>query len=148
MLTRILGSLLVGVVGVCSTAAAEVRISMADGAVTVSAKDATVREILTDWGRVGQTRIVNIELSAGARRSIELVDVPEAKALDIILRTVSGYIAASRTTSVPNGSIYDRIILVVDGTGTGAQTVEAVPAAPDLSGSSPSGNEAEEPRAP
>ena len=37
-----------------STAFADVRISIHDGQVSLAAKDATVRQILTEWARVGQ----------------------------------------------------------------------------------------------
>ena len=63
---------------------------MHDGRVTVVAKDATVRQILTEWARVGQTKIVNVERIPGGPISIELTDVPEAQALDVLLRSVSG----------------------------------------------------------
>ena len=48
-----------------STAFADVRISIRDGRVTLAAKDATVRQILTEWARVGRTQIVNVERISG-----------------------------------------------------------------------------------
>ena len=35
---------------------ADVRVTMQDGKVSVVAKDATLRQILTEWARVGQTK--------------------------------------------------------------------------------------------
>ena len=45
-------------------ARADVRVSMHDGLVTIVAKDATVRQILAEWARVGRATIVN-ECPAG-----------------------------------------------------------------------------------
>ena len=100
-----------------TNAAAEVRVSMADGMVTVSARDATVHEILVEWARVGRTHIVNVDRVTGPPVSMDLVNVPEAQALDTILRSVSGYLAAARTAPVRNASIYDRIFLLPASTG-------------------------------
>src|SRR3954453_6271336 len=90
-------------------AGAYVTVTISNGTVSVSAQDATIRQILTEWARVGQTRIVNIERVSGPPVSLELTNVPEAQALDTLLRAVSGYLAAPRAAVVPNASTYDRI---------------------------------------
>ena len=77
-----------------SQAFADVQISIHDGRVTLTAKDATVRQILTEWARVGRTRIVNIERIAGAPITMELTNVPEQEALDLLMRSLSGYLVA------------------------------------------------------
>jgi len=97
---------------------AAVTVTIANGTVSVSAQDATVRQILTEWARVGQTRIVNIDRIAGPPVSIELTNVPESQALDTLLRAVSGYLAAPRAVAVPNASAYDRIFILPTSTGT------------------------------
>lgn len=101
-----------------STARAEVRVTMADGQVSVSAKNATVSQILAEWARVGQTRIVNAERLPGGPTTIELTDMPEAQALDIILRGAGGYLAATRAVSTPTASKFDRILVLPVGTAT------------------------------
>src|SRR5207344_1759071 len=58
-----------------SRASADVRITMGEGRVSLSAKDATVRQILTEWARVGRTQIVNVERIAGGPITIELTNV-------------------------------------------------------------------------
>jgi hypothetical protein len=95
-----------------SAASAEVRVTMHDGHVTIVAKDATVRQILTEWARVGQTKIVNVERVPGGPISLELTNVPEAQALEILMRTLSGYITAPRPVLVENLSRFDRIIVM------------------------------------
>jgi hypothetical protein len=91
---------------------AEVRVTIHDGLVTVVAKDATIRQILSEWARVGQARVVNGERIAGGPISLELTNVPEQQALDLLLRSVSGYIAAPRPTISASLSRYDRVIVM------------------------------------
>jgi hypothetical protein len=95
-----------------ATASADVRLTMHDGKVSIVAKDATVRQILTEWARVGQTKIVNVERIPGGPTTLELTDVPEAQALEVLLRSLSGYITAPRAADATNLSKFDRIIIV------------------------------------
>jgi hypothetical protein len=93
--------------------AGQVKLEIRGGLVTLSAKDASVREILAEWSRVGQTRIVNAErVPGGGLLNLELNGVPEAKALDIVLRSVAGYLAAPRPAGTVAGSRFDRIMIM------------------------------------
>ncbi len=91
---------------------ADVHLTMQDGRVSIVAKDATVRQILTEWARVGQTKIVNVERIPGSPVTLELDNVTEAQALDVLLRSLSGYITAPRAVAAANLSYYDRIIIM------------------------------------
>src|SRR5579872_3268482 len=97
-----------------STASAEVQLTIQNGRVTLKAKDATLRQIMQEWARVGQTRVVNVErIPGGPIQTIELNNVPEAEALQILLRSVSGYIAAPRAVPAANTqSQFDRIVVM------------------------------------
>ena len=95
-----------------STAFAEVQLTIRNGRVSLVAKDATVRQILTEWARVGQTKIVNVERIAGGPVTLELKDVSEQQALEVLLRSVSGYMAAPRAAVVANASTFDRIVVM------------------------------------
>jgi len=95
-----------------SPVSADVRITMREGRVSLSAKDATVRQILTEWARVGRTQIVNVERIAGGPITIEFTNVPEAEALDMLLRSLSGYMVAPRAVAVADASNFDRIIVM------------------------------------
>jgi hypothetical protein len=95
-----------------SAASADVRLTMQDGRVSIVAKDATVRQILAEWARVGHTTIVNLDRIPGGPVTLELTDVTEAKALEVLLRSLSGYIAAPRATAVASLSHYDRIVVI------------------------------------
>ena len=63
---------------------------------SLSAKNATVGQILAEWAKVGQTKIVNAERVGGGPMTLELTDVPEAEALEILLRSAGGYVLAPR----------------------------------------------------
>jgi len=95
-----------------ASARADVQIEMRDGRVTLDAAGATVREILAAWAKVGQTRIVNAERVSGGPVTLHLQDIPEEQALEIILRSVSGYLAAPRANTIANASRYDRIFVM------------------------------------
>ena len=104
-------------------ARAEVRISIHNGRVSIVAKDATVRQILVEWARVGKTRIVNVERIPGGPMTLELKDVSEAEALDVLLRSLSGYMAAPRLTNASADlSAYDSIVVMPTTAAAAART--------------------------
>src|SRR5687768_2788930 len=83
-----------------------------DGLVTLRAQNAPLRAILAEWARLGGTTVVNAERVAGGPLTLELNGVPEAQALGILLRNVSGYMAATRAAGTPGASLYDRILIL------------------------------------
>jgi len=111
----------------CATASAEVRVTIHDGLVTVVAKDATLRQILAEWARVGQTKIVNAERIPGGPVTLELLDVPEVQALDTLLRSVAGYLAAPRAELASNLSQFDRVVVMPTSSAPRAQPVAQAP---------------------
>jgi len=92
--------------------AGDVKLQLANGRITLQARDATVRDILAEWARVGQVTIVNGEKVMGAPVTLELQGVPEAQALNTLLRSVSGYMAAPKLQPVAGASMYDRIVIM------------------------------------
>ena len=56
-----------------SPAFAELRLTIDNGRVSIVAKDATVRQILTEWARVSQTKIVNVERIPGGHRRVAMM---------------------------------------------------------------------------
>ena len=145
-------ALLASLVGVAS-ASAEVSITLQNGRVSIVAKDATPRQILAEWARVGQTKIVNVERIPGGPMTIELTNVPEGQALDVLLRSVSGYLAAPRAVAAANLSIFDRVI-VMPTSAAPRPPVSAQPPAPALpqpqfaQPAPPADDDADEPPAP
>lgn len=92
--------------------APNLQLTMTDGRVTILARDVPLRDLLAEWSRVGQTRIVNADKLAGSRVTLQLVDTAERDALDILLRSAAGYIAAPRPGDRPGTSAYDRITIL------------------------------------
>jgi hypothetical protein len=95
-----------------SAQSGNLQLTIGDGRVTLMADNVPVRTILQEWARRGQSKIVNADKVMGAPVTLRLIDVPEEKALDIVLRSVSGYLAAPRETPVPNASRFDRIMIL------------------------------------
>src|SRR5580765_4641079 len=108
----IAGFTLLALAAFAPVASADVQLSIHDGRVSIVAKDATVGQILTEWARVGRTKIVNVERIPGGPLTLELKDVPEMEALDVLLRTLSGYMAAPRVSYSPDASQFDAIIVM------------------------------------
>ena len=94
-----------------SAAAQQLTVTFNEGLVTIDATSVPVRTILNEWAKKGGTKVVGAERVAGAPLTVKLVDVPEAKALDIILRSVAGYMAAPRSAG-EGASRYDRIMVM------------------------------------
>jgi hypothetical protein len=93
-------------------AAQQLKLDFQGGLVSVEATGVPVRTILTEWGKVGGTKIVGAERISGAPLTVKLVNVSEAKALETILRSVAGYMAAPRGTVGAGPSMYDRILVM------------------------------------
>jgi hypothetical protein len=79
-----------------STSAQSVALQFNNGLVTLNAQNAPVRTILDEWARLGGTQFVNADRVGGAPVSLELTAVPERQALEILLRSVAGYVATQR----------------------------------------------------
>jgi hypothetical protein len=90
----------------------DLQLTIGNGRVTLVADNVPVRTILEEWARRGQSRIVNAEKVLGGPVTLRLIDVPEKQALDVVLRSVSGYLAAPRQTPVANASSFDRIMIL------------------------------------
>jgi hypothetical protein len=125
-------SILVAVMVSCAglASAQAVTVQFSNGRVSVSAQNAPIRTILAEWSRVGGTRIVNAERINGAPVTLELTNVPERTALDIILRSVSGYMAGPRPVSAAGVSSYDRIMILPTSSTTTASAPAGAPVQP------------------
>jgi hypothetical protein len=88
------------------------RLQIAGGRVTLHAQNVPVRTILSEWARLGGAKIVNGDLVGGAPLTLDLENVSERQALDIILRSVSGYMLAAREPGAAGASMYDRIMIL------------------------------------
>jgi hypothetical protein len=102
--------------------AGELSVKIANGRATIIAKDVPVRQILAEWAKVGDTKIMHGEKVPGGPVTLELIDVPEKEALDVLLRTAAGYIAAPRPANLAGASQYDRVIVLATSRAPAATT--------------------------
>jgi len=89
-----------------------VQLQFQDGRVTLRAQNAPVRAILAEWARLGGATIVNGDRVTGPPLTLELTGVPERQALDIVLRSVAGYMLAPRRAAAAGASAFDRIMIL------------------------------------
>ena len=69
-----------------AAATGTVRLTISDGRVSLVSKGATVQQILAEWTRVGGTRIDNANAIPGGPLDLQLSDVSEEQALQVLLR--------------------------------------------------------------
>lgn len=127
---RILLTFALSLVTVLPASAQQLKLSFNDGRVSLDAASVPVRTILTEWAKLGGTKVIGGERITGSPLTLKLDNVPEAQALEIVLRSVAGYMAAPRRASAtPGASMYDRILVL------------ATSAAPAASASRPAPNQ-------
>lgn len=129
-----LAALLLALIATATPAAAQqVTLSMRDGLVTLDARNATVRQILTEWAKVGRVTVVGGEKVAGPAVTLQLAALPEQQALDIVLRGVAGYMVVARPGGRPEATLarYDRVLIL--------PTSAAPPLPPAVLGPQPTG---------
>jgi hypothetical protein len=93
-------------------ARADIQLSIRDGRVVLVANNATIADIIVEWAKVGHVKIVNADKIPRDVVTLELRNVSERQALDILLRSTSGFIAALRAEDDPNASLFDRIVIM------------------------------------
>lgn len=130
MAPRALASALLffAVLGGESALAQNLSLNLAEGRVTLHANGVTARQILAEWARQAQVQIEGAERLAPQRLTLQLDNVAEAEALEIVLRQASGYILAPRPAGTPGRSVIDRIlILPVSAASAAPARMRAVP---------------------
>lgn len=95
-----------------SATAQSITLEFKDGKVNLVTQNVPVSTVLAEWARRGKTTIVNGERVPGPPATLQLIDVPEEQALDILLRGASGYLMAARETPSAGASIIDRILIL------------------------------------
>ena len=129
LLRCVLVAALAGGMGMLSSpaSAGELKLTMQNGRVTIVADNVPLRQILQEWARVGQTKIVNADKLAGPSVTLQLVDALEKDALDVLLRSASGYIAAPRPVPVANAAFYDRVTILATSRAPAATAGNMIP---------------------
>ena len=117
-----------------SASAQALKLEFNQGKVSIDAAGVPVGTILAEWARLGGTKVVGAERIVGSPLTIHLEDLPEAQALEIVLRNVAGYMAAPRQAASLGASAYDRILVMPTSTATQATAAAGTrtpgPAAP------------------
>lgn len=109
----LLSAAILGIVALPAVAQTSLTLDIKDGVVNLDAQSVPVAQILAEWGRIGGTRVVGAEKIAGGPVTLKLVNAPERQALEVLLRNVSGYMAAPRLASaVPGASTYEKILIL------------------------------------
>jgi hypothetical protein len=111
-------------------AAQQLTMTFNNGLVTVDAASVPVRTILNEWAKRGGTKVVGVERVSGAPLTVKLIDVPESQALEVLLRSVAGYMAAPRSTG-EGASIYDRILVMATSSAPAPAAAARPPANPN-----------------
>lgn len=112
---RTFATIAIFLTGIGATASAQqpsLGLQFQNGTVSLRAQNVAVRQILAEWARVGGTRIVDGDRVSGGPVSLELTNVPEQQALDIVLRGVAGYMLAPRASASTGASVFDRILIL------------------------------------
>jgi hypothetical protein len=95
------------------TASADVRVTFKNGRVTIVASDATVSEILAEWARVGGSTFVDADkIPSRERLTILLEDQEEIAAIDVLLRSVAGYMVAPIDEAPAGQSAVGRVFIL------------------------------------
>ena len=76
--------------------AQDFRLAFHNHRVTLVAQNVTVAAVLAQWARIGGTAVINDDAIKDGPVSLQLIDVPELEALEILLRSAGGYIVAER----------------------------------------------------
>ena len=118
---------LVGSPATAQTSTPGVSLVIRDGKVTLKAQQASLRQILAEWERQGQVKVVGADKLVGAPVTLTIVDVPEKQALEIVMRGVPGYMAIDRVAQADvaaGPSRFDRVVVMA----RAATPVAAAPA--------------------
>jgi hypothetical protein len=109
--------------------AQSVSLTLREGRVTLVTQNATPAAILAEWSRLGQVKVVDAERVPGTPLTLRLENVPEREALDIVLRSAAGYIAAPRSQPVTGSlSRFDKVLVMATSPGAASATKMATAA--------------------
>lgn len=95
-----------------AASAQQVQLRMQNGRVSLDVRSVPIVQVLKEWARVGDVKIVNAEKVPGPPVTLQLSDVPEREALEILLRGAAGYMLGVRAPGATGASAYDRILIL------------------------------------
>jgi len=128
MRSRSIVAALIVLLGASSASAQVLSLEFHDGRIRLTAENVPVSRILDEWARRGGTKIVNGERVPGPPVTLQLNDVPERQALEIVLRGAAGYMVLARDTITPGASALDKILVLPTTSRAPAAAAPAQPA--------------------
>ena len=93
-----------------------------DHRVTLVVRDVPVSRILDRWSQIGGTVVVGSEAIVGGPVSLQLSDVSEREALDILLRGADGYLITEREGVTAGASSIGKILILPKGASPRSQS--------------------------
>lgn len=87
-------------------------VSCGEGRMTVIAGDVPLRTIIQEWARIGGVTLTNPQQLSLAPVTVELRNVPEAEAIDVLLRSLSGYLLRPRAAESGGSSVFARLAVM------------------------------------
>ncbi len=124
---HMIGLALIGLlVGAATATAEQLTLRLEGGRVSLVARDVSVEQVLAEWARLGSTTIVDADALDDTPITLTLEDVPENRALETLLRSATGYVAAPRPAGTPGASRFDRILILVSQSASAPAAVSPV----------------------
>lgn len=90
------------------------------GAVTLKANEASAREILAEWARLGGSIFVGAERLMGGPLTLEFTRQPERDVMASILRQASGYVIGPRRAGTIGASSFEVVYILATSTASTA----------------------------
>jgi hypothetical protein len=97
------------------------------GTVTLKATDASAREILAEWARLGGSTFVGAERLMGSPMTLEFNRQPERDVIASILRQASGYVIGPRRAGTIGASSFEVVYILATSTATTSGFTPAPP---------------------
>lgn len=130
MLLQALGLVLALGAQAAPAATRPVEVKFESGRVWMTARRATLTQILTAWSRAGKTRFEGVEKAPDPGPiDAQLAGVSEEEALAFLLKQAGGYTAVVREIPSPAESTFARVV-IIGSKSIGAPVIAAVPEPP------------------
>ena len=101
--------------GLAAAQASHVSLTIDEHGVTLDAREATLRAVLEEWARVGGLKVMAPDTLADGPVTLQLTNVPEREAIEILLRGAGGYVLGPRAPGGTGASSFGTLVLVPPG---------------------------------
>lgn len=102
--------------GLAAAQASHVSLTIDERGVTLDARAAMLRAILDEWARVGGIKVMTPDTLDDRPVTLQLTNVPEREAIEILLRGAGGYVLGPRAAGETGASKFGMLVLVPPGT--------------------------------